>query len=510
MNTRSLRTARTKFNVFSSWENILTGFILLTGFLLRLRQYLTGRSLWLDEAMLALNIVNRDFGELFKPLDYDQGAPIGFTLVEKTFSLVFGRNELSLRLFPFLVGLVSLWMFYLLLKQSTRGVGLWVGLALFAFNPRLIYYSSEVKQYIVDVAVTIGLLLLAAPLFNTQPRKRDFLWVTAAGLIALWFSHPALFVLAGIGLALVIIHLRRSDYSSLRFIIGMGIVWTLNIGFLYLLILKDLQQNTLMREYWQGTFVPFPPWSDAGWYIKSLRENIAEQFEIWYAVPLVLALMLIGWAAFLYYKQEVAIVFACILLVTLTASTLQLYPVFERLILFLIPIGLVLTGKAVEVLYQQMQRYGTLSVLSVLLIGGYLIYGPFTTSLRYFIEPKYFEHIRPTMSFLQESWKDGDAMFISYGAVPAFEFYAPMYELTSVSYLSSQWEDYKNPDAILERLSSLKGHHRVWVLMSHIYEKGDFNEKDFLIAYLDQLGDKKREFREPGTSVYLYLYDLAE
>lgn len=510
MNTSTSPTARASFNVFSSWENVLAGLILLAGFLLRLRQYLTGRSLWLDEAMLALNIVNRDFIDLFKPLDYDQGAPIGFLLFEKTFSLILGRNEFSLRLFPFLVGVASLWLFYLLLKRTTHGAGLLIALALFTFNSRLIYYSSEVKQYIVDVAVTIGLLLLIAPLCHTQPRKRDFVWITLAGLIALWFSHPVLFVLAGIGLALVIIYLRRGDYAGLRFITSMGMIWMLTIGFLYVLSFKDLQQNALMREFWQESFVPFPPWSDAGWFIESFKEIFGEHFDIAYAASLVFALMMIGWVAFLYYKQEYAIIFACILLVTVTASILELYPVSERLILFLIPIGLVLIGKALEVLNQQIQRYRTLSVLFALLVGGYLIHGSFTTSLRTFIEPKYFEHIRPTMGFLQKTWREGDAMFISHGGVPAFEFYAPIYELTNVPYVSSQWEDYENPDVILERLSTLDGQPRVWVLMSHVYGKGNFNEKDFLITYLNEIGKKRREFREPGTSVYLYLYDLGK
>src|SRR6266545_6271409 len=234
------------------WEPAGVAVIILLGAILRIRQYLTGRSLWVDEAMLALNIINRGFAGLFQPLDYDQGAPIGFLLVEKVFNSILGKSEFALRLFPLGAGLVSLWLFYLLLKRITNRAGLFTTLALFAFNPRLVYYSSEVKQYILDVAVTISLLLIASPLFNISPRKKDFIWLALAGMIALWFSHPALFVLTGIGLALVIVTLKRRDYASLQLVTGMGILWVLDIVFLYLLILKDLSQNAYMREYWQG------------------------------------------------------------------------------------------------------------------------------------------------------------------------------------------------------------------------------------------------------------------
>ena len=37
---------------------------------------------------------------MFQPLDYDQGAPIGFLLVEKLFNLILGKHEFALRLFP--------------------------------------------------------------------------------------------------------------------------------------------------------------------------------------------------------------------------------------------------------------------------------------------------------------------------------------------------------------------------------------------------------------------------
>jgi len=274
------------------------------------------------------------------------------------------------------------------------------------------------------------------------------------------------------------------------------------------LILKNLSQNAYMREYWQGAFLPVPPWSDPGWFVRSINENIGRQFGIPYAAFFVFLVILIGWVILFFQNQKYSIAFACILLVTLIASALGLYPVFERMILFLIPIGLILIGSAIQAFYQRLQKYQLLSTLSTLLLASYLIYGPLSTSIANFVNPKYFEHIRPTMETLRDSWKDGDAMFVSYGALPAFRFYAPFYGLEDISYEIGKREDYKDPQNILSQLDSFKGQPRVWILLSHVYEKGDFNEKDFILNYLNQIGEKKREFRVPGTSVFLYLYDL--
>jgi hypothetical protein len=114
------------------------------------------------------------------------------------------------------------------------------------------------------------------------------------------------------------------------------------------------------------------------------------------------------------------------------------------------------------------------------------------------------------MSVLQDSWRPGDAIYISNGAEPAFGFYAPLYGLSGTEYLSNAREDYRNPDNITRQLDSLKGKSRVWVLLSHVYEKGGFNEKDFILDDLRRNGRIKREFRVPGTSVYLYLFDLQQ
>lgn len=494
---------------FLSWEKAAAALVMLTGALLRVRQYLTGRSLWADEAMLALNIVERNLAGMFRPLDYDQGAPIGFLVVEKLFNAILGKHELVLRLFPLLVGLLSLWLFYLLLKRLTGGAGLIVPLALFALNPRLIYYSSEVKQYILDVAVTILLFWIAVPVLGASPRRKDFAALTLAGLAALWFSHPALFVLGGIGVALLIVTLQRRDFLRLRWVMGMGFLWVLIIAALYLLLLRDLSQNNYMQDYWRGAFLPMPPWSEPGWFARSLHENIGIQFGIPYAVFVVFFLMLVGWVMLWFQRRGVALALIWIVLLTLIASALRLYPVLERMILFLVPIGLLLLGKTVEAIDLRLRRSQSLRVTSIALLAAYLVYGPLAASMQNFISPKYFEHIRPTLATLRDAWKEGDALYVSNGALPAFRFYAPFYGLEGVPYTSGERDDYKRPQVVLNQLASLDEQPRVWVLLSHVYERDGFNEREFILDYLQGIGERKREVRVPGTSVFLYLFDLT-
>ena len=56
-------------------SNRLPWIIILIGVALRLGLYLANNSLWLDESFIALNIVNKSFPELLKPLDYKQLLP---------------------------------------------------------------------------------------------------------------------------------------------------------------------------------------------------------------------------------------------------------------------------------------------------------------------------------------------------------------------------------------------------------------------------------------------------
>jgi len=114
------------------------------------------------------------------------------------------------------------------------------------------------------------------------------------------------------------------------------------------------------------------------------------------------------------------------------------------------------------------------------------------------------------MAALAKNWEDGDVPFVSYGANPAFQFYAERYGLGNIAYQTSYYSDYKEPSKILSNVDMLDNNPRVWILITHVYEQNGFNEKDYLLAYLDSIGEMKREFRKPGTGVRLFLYDLSQ
>ena len=94
------------WNWIHSWKspNLLWVLIIALGIILRVRQYFSGRSFWSDEASLAYNLVNRTFSGLTQPLDYEQGAPIGFLFIEKFLIILWGNVDQVMRLFPLFPG----------------------------------------------------------------------------------------------------------------------------------------------------------------------------------------------------------------------------------------------------------------------------------------------------------------------------------------------------------------------------------------------------------------------
>src|SRR6185437_12589368 len=187
--------------------------IAFLGIALRGTAWLNDRNLGIDESMLSINLIERGPSRLLEPLDWNQGAPVGFLLAVKAVIASIGITERSLRLVPMFGSLLGVIGFaWLALKLLPRPAAV-IAIALFSFSPFLISYSAECKQYATDAAIAIGLFASSASLLQGESGFRRWAVLAAAGAMAVWFSHPAAFILGGIGTALLadgIVYKNRS------------------------------------------------------------------------------------------------------------------------------------------------------------------------------------------------------------------------------------------------------------------------------------------------------------
>jgi hypothetical protein len=185
-----------------SIEKIIIGVLLILGVTIPLAQFLCNRSIWLDEALLALNIIHKDYFELLQPLDYNQVTPILFLEIEKFFSTLIPNSEYGLRLFPLLCFWTALFFFYRIVKiLFNNRLATILALSLFVFNITLIYYSNEVKQYICDVMVYSAVVYFV--LKNYKNNQTKFYILGIAGTLAVFLSNVAPIILSVAGLYLL-------------------------------------------------------------------------------------------------------------------------------------------------------------------------------------------------------------------------------------------------------------------------------------------------------------------
>ncbi|MBY0458998.1 MAG: glycosyltransferase family 39 protein, partial [Gemmataceae bacterium] len=217
--------------------------LVLLGGGLRVGPLTSDRCLWIDESMLALNLVNRTPAQLFEPLDHNQGAPVGFLLAVKASILAFGPSEWALRLVPFIVSVLGLVAFAIVARKLLPGGAAVLAVALVAVSPHLVSYAGECKQYAGDAAFAVGLLALALGLLDGKGGFGRWAALAVAGAGAVWCSHPATFVLGGIGTAILAqaaVQRNRTRFLASGAVIG---CWMASFGACYLLCLKQLGGN---------------------------------------------------------------------------------------------------------------------------------------------------------------------------------------------------------------------------------------------------------------------------
>lgn len=432
------------------------------GVFLRVRQYVYNRSLWLDEAMISLNIVERPLAQLFGQLDMNQAAPPGFLAVEKLFCTLLGPSDFVLRLFPLVCSIAALALIAPVALRTSTGAGAVVATALMAFNEKLIHFSGEVKQYSTDTLVSVGLLHVVLRPQNAVWRGNQLVLLGLTGAVAVWFSHPSVFILAAVGLYLLVLRLRLGVGPKLFQVAALGLSWAVSFGLHYVLVLKATTGNSMLQGFWDNYFMPFPPQraEDLRWFLHYpflvFRDPMGFHMSG-------LAAGLFGIGCLMTWSQRASRPYVALLLgpvvITLVASGLHLYPFGLRLLLFLVPILTLGIAHGASGLTTAPAAHGVRGLVVFLLLMH-----PVIESSYHVRKPRMVQEVKTVIAFMRETDRTAK-VYVHRGALPAFRFYSREYGFDPMSVTYGSAVDEKG--SFQRWLSSQEQGTRYWLVFSH-------------------------------------------
>ncbi len=480
--------------------------VIVSGILLATINYIYNRSLWVDESMLALNIVNKSYADLLKPLDNIQVAPIGFLYLEKTLVLLFGGYDWVLRIVPFVSYLFCIPLLYILAKKldfdNTTSL---FATALFSINITLLSYSSEVKQYSSDILISLLLVLTSLDFIQSeiQSKKRIILY-SLIGSILVWFSNVSVIILFTMGLYCLYRIYNTFDKKFVPIIIPI-LCWGVSFLAYYFLFAHKNPVVALMKEYWAGVggvFMPLNIFSKEFYIFLFNQTNLFFEFSLGFGSTWLFPCALFGLGLFALRKRKDILYILLFPMIThLLLSSLKLYPFDTRLVLYLIPYFVMVISMGAVFAYNKVLDVAKVKMPKYLLL---LVFA-YPYFIDYKMLPMKKEEIKLGLEYLEENILPNDKLYIYYGATPAFTFYKDKYGNVSKTDREIMFSAGRKDYSGFEKDAS-KVKENTWLLFSHIYpffgeNKGE--EERYIIKQIEnQKHSVLNKMRFEGGSVY--------
>jgi hypothetical protein len=468
--------------------------MLSIGCVLRLRWYLFDRSLWWDEAALAGNFLWKPWPALLGRLDNNQAAPFGFLLAERALASMFGDGERILRLLPLICGIATLPLFYVVTKSYARARVVPFAVGLFVISSTQVYYASECKPYMIDLALT--LLMLQAGVWMstgalTTPRAAG---VGLLGATAVWCSYPISFVLAGVAMGSGVESVRARDWPRLTRIAAIAGVWLSSFVACYLTSLRTVVANPFLKSYWASGFLSLADLHKTYRLLVSVFVSPTDVISISRHAVLLVPIFAIGSAVLLARSRSRWCMLFLPLLFAGAASVAGVYPFYDRLLLFMVPLVLLPTIEGIVQLGEWVAR---MRPAAGRLATAALVLGLSVTSLVSLWDgPKDNSEVRSLVADLGKNAAPDDVIYVGEFA-PVYEYYRGRFGLGNRAYVPGPYFDGEWDRASAAVLDALRGRPRVWVITNWPQ----------VPQHLDAIGKRLAETRARGA--VLYLYDLT-
>jgi hypothetical protein len=514
------------------------------GVVLRTIELAANRSLSQDEAMLALNVVNRPFSGLFHRLDFLQGAPVGFLSLQKGFVEALGNHEYSLRAVSFIAGAFAVALFLLAAREFVVSAAVPIAVVVFALSDPLITWTVWAKPYAVDVLFTVLLLALGARAARTAA-TRPLVAFALTGAAAIWFSYASIFVLAGISIALVGgALLRRDTARALRAAVA-SIPWLACFAGFALTMLhnvKLLQQLTCLSCPEQGA-----GGTSVSEWVK-VRGSLGE-FRYISGIPhfiqhgsidaglLLFLIALAFWAAGIWSiatrSAELAAMLVAPLVFMVIAWGFDQYPILGRTQLFLVPSFVLGFSEGLVSSWVRTPSMVLRGVAAAFGVGIVIAIG--ANGLGH-VANRHIEDMKPVLDYIAPRERTGDAVYVFYTGQYQVRYYlecrcagrafetlqrrrlwpqrqGPGGPQEFSSALLSVPPDFivpayrgRNVTRYVHSLDALRGRRRVWFVLSSIEDA----RLRYLLAQLDRRGRRLAAYSVGSgkDAAGVYLYDL--
>jgi hypothetical protein len=476
-------------------KNTIKIFCLLITFLgvcLAIIQYFLNRSLWFDEAALAIHFLEKDFSQLFTLVSTNQAAPIGFLMVEKFFGTVLGNNEMALRLFPLCCYLLSIpFVFGFAIKLfPTKNVA-FLSTAIFSITNSVLRYSSEVSQYSTDVFISAALIYVA--LTFTFQQKRDYYFLALIGAVVIWFSNVSIVLLFVIGLYILYAESVKKNYLPILSIIP----WLLSFSIYCFLFVG----NKTFVAFSESLFMPLNPFTVEFlnfWRLglQSIYGGLIGFGPVWL---LPFGLSLVGLFRIIEMRKYVAMYFLLFpILVHLGLASLKLYPFSSQLILYQVPMMILLLVSGSEAVidfarkkFKSVPKYSRLAPIGLFFVPLFINY------------PNRKEETKESLQFMEAFIQKEDNIYVYNPASVAYRFYtrSGKFSFDNKVIVGNTFRD--DEVEYVNEIKSLKG--RTWLLFAHVFPLDQkINEETFMVNTLKNSGNEfLLSYKTKGSSAYL-------
>ena len=479
--------------------------VAIVGAALAIRIYLNARSLWHDEAALALNILDRDVAHLHAPLDHGQVAPVGFMILIKLVTLVVGHvDEQTLRLIPLAAGIAVGVLTYCAAAVVSDRRGAVIAGLFAAIAPSTIYYASEFKPYSTDMAACGLLLLLALRTDAADLSPKTLAAFSIAACAAAWVSFTAVIAAAGFVGALAV-NTRHHLPKALVRLTAASAPMGLMFATVYLLSRPRGTAHARLTEFWANGFIPLPLgfWKlDQGVHVTLKAFDAAifsgaipPDLSVGVAIAAVWGAAVLG----LGLAPRASLIVAAPWAAALAASVARAYPLEGRLIVFLLPVFAVGVGAALSSLIRSQWRLPAKWLVIAIFLP------PAMQTFATLRVPTGREELRPVLASMYPRVGADDAVYVYSDSRIAFDYYArTTFAGTPLRHVTYGGSFHAEPARYIDDIEQFRGRPRVWVVFSRTWTAEAIDERHFILMTLRRRWRELERFEARNAGAYLF------